>query len=278
MRVVDGGQNQCFSRWLSLLSYSANLRGVIGLPEFILTTQNRDEFRKFVYSDELLQSGVTQPFRERAILSARNHMVEEINNEVIALRRVESREYFALDQVIRDGQEPNTDHPQEYLQALSAPGLPQGRILLQIGMPVMLLRNLNPKEGLCNGTRLIVTHLFPQGIRGKIMSTVPEFDGEEHYIHRIDMTTNHDLPFTLIRRQLPLRPCFAMTINKSQGQTLKRVGVDLSTPVFSHGQFYVALSRVFDVSSIILLLPPGRRETTNIVYPEVLMRPEDAIR
>ena len=87
------------------------------------------------------------------------------------------------------------------------------------------------------------------------------------------VTTNEDLPFTLTRTQLPLRPCFAMTKNKSQGQTLQRVGVDLSTPVFSHGQFYVALSRVTDVKNLIILLPRGIKQTSNIVYPEVLLRP-----
>ncbi len=34
-----------------------------------------------------------------------------------------------------------------------------------------------------------------------------------------------------------------MTINKSQGQSLKYVGLDLRVPVFTHGQLYVALSR-----------------------------------
>ena len=37
---------------------------------------------------------------------------------------------------------------------------------------------------------------------------------------------------------------FAMTINKAQGQTLQRVGIYLDTPCFSHGQLYVAASRV----------------------------------
>jgi ATP-dependent exoDNAse (exonuclease V) alpha subunit len=47
------------------------------------------------------------------------------------------------------------------------------------------------------------------------------------------------------RFQFPIRPCFAMTVNKSQGQTLKRVGLALDRQqCFGHGQVYVALSRV----------------------------------
>jgi len=42
------------------------------------------------------------------------------------------------------------------------------------------------------------------------------------------------LTCTLRRRQFPVRPAFAMTINKAQGQTLQRVGVLLDEPVFSH--------------------------------------------
>ena len=96
-----------------------------------------------------------------------------------------------------------------------------------------------------------------------------------HFIPRIDCTSNEgDLPFKLFRRQLPIRLCFAMTINKSQGQTLHTVGVDLRTPVFTHGQLYVALSRVTDVGRLKVLLPEENgRKTINEVYEEVLLRP-----
>src|SRR3984885_14408421 len=62
-----------------------------------------------------------------------------------------------------------------------------------------------------------------------------------------------DSPFTLQRCQFPPHLAFAMTINKSQGQSLKLVGIDLRSPVFSHGQLYVALSRCPSVQRIKVL-------------------------
>jgi ATP-dependent exoDNAse (exonuclease V) alpha subunit len=64
-----------------------------------------------------------------------------------------------------------------------------------------------------------------------------------------------------------------MTINKAQGQSLQKVGINLRQPVFTHGQFYVAFSRVTDVANLDILLPyrdSGMVE--NIVYPEVLLK------
>ena len=52
------------------------------------------------------------------------------------------------------------------------------------------------------------------------------------------------LPFNLQRIQFPIIPAFAMTINKSQGQTFQKIGIFLDRPVFTHGQLYVAGSRV----------------------------------
>jgi len=63
--------------------------------------------------------------------------------------------------------------------------------------------------------------------------------------------TDAGLPFTLHRRQFPVRPAFAMTTNKAQGQTLKRVmEVMLDEPVFSDGQLYVESSWCGDPRNI----------------------------
>jgi ATP-dependent DNA helicase PIF1 len=65
-------------------------------------------------------------------------------------------------------------------------------------------------------------------------------------------------PFQFKRKQFPIRLSFAMTVNKSQGQTIPNVGVYLSAPVFSHGQLYVAISRATARMNIkILALPPN---------------------
>jgi ATP-dependent exoDNAse (exonuclease V) alpha subunit len=64
-----------------------------------------------------------------------------------------------------------------------------------------------------------------------------------------------------------------MTINKAQGQSLQKVDINLPQPVFTHGQFYVAFSRVTDVANLDVLLPyRGSGMVENIVYPEVLLR------
>jgi len=77
-----------------------------------------------------------------------------------------------------------------------------------------------------------------------------------------------DMPFEFKRLQFPVRLAFAMTINKAQGQTMEVCGIDLETPCFSHGQLYVACSRVGKPSDLFVYAPNGR--TRNIVQKEAL--------
>ncbi|KAL5709981.1 DNA helicase [Ranunculus cassubicifolius] len=161
--------------------------------------------------------------------------------------------------------------PSEYLNTLDPSGLPPFELKMKVGSPIMLLRNLAPKDGMCNGTRLRVVEVKDHCINAVILNG--DKAGEPVFIPRISLTpSGTDIPVKFSRCQFPVRLAFAMTINKSQGQSVKYVGVDLRNEVFSHGQLYVALSRCTSASRISVLLPPdSNNETKNIVYPEVLL-------
>jgi len=81
-------------------------------------------------------------------------------------------------------------------------------------------------------------------------------------------------PFTIKRRQFPIRPCYAMTIKKSQGQSLKIVGVFLKEQGFSHGQLYVALSRVTSKNGLKIISFDHEGKPScyakNIVYKNII--------
>ncbi|XP_058750047.1 uncharacterized protein LOC131623040 [Vicia villosa] len=136
----------------------------------------------------------------------------------------------------------------------------------------MLMRNLDQSEGLCNGTRLTVTRLAAHVIEAKIISG--KNIGNTIYIPRMSLSPSQSpWPFKLVRRQFPIIVSFAMTINKSQGQSLDHVGLYLPKEVFSHGQLYVAISRVKSKKGLKILIHDNDREpmstTTNVVFKEV---------
>lgn len=156
--------------------------------------------------------------------------------------------------------------------------MPPNLLHLKLQCPIILLRNIDPSSELCNGTRLICKSFRPNLIEAEIVTG--QYSGKIVFIPRIPLqpSKSDKYPIQFQRKQFPVRVCFSMTINKAQGQTLSNVGIYLPTPVFSHGQLYVALSRAQSSANVKLFIkPPIDNEQTayhtkNIVYPDLLRR------
>uniref|UniRef100_A0A453PUU1 ATP-dependent DNA helicase n=1 Tax=Aegilops tauschii subsp. strangulata TaxID=200361 RepID=A0A453PUU1_AEGTS len=89
----------------------------------------------------------------RAILSTRNDCVDKINLKMIDRFQGEEMVYHSFDSVEDD---PHNYYPPEFLNTLTPNGLPPHMLKLKINCPIILLRNIDPANGLCNGTRLVV--------------------------------------------------------------------------------------------------------------------------
>jgi ATP-dependent DNA helicase PIF1 len=115
-------------------------------------------------------------------------------------------------------------YPVEFLNILNISGLPPHKLILKKELPIICLRNINPNEGLCNGTRLKVINVTTRLIQARI--TIGRFKDKIVFIPRMPLIpSDTNLPFDFKRLQFPIRPAFAITINKSQGQTLKFVAI-----------------------------------------------------
>jgi ATP-dependent DNA helicase PIF1 len=191
----------------------------------------------------------------------------------------EDRIFHSTDSIQDRNDEANDTRlfPPEFLNSIDVPGFPPHTLELKVGCPIILLRNIHARKGLCNGTRMIVKSVSKYILEAEI--TNGTHVGETTYIPRIDLCTEEGLlPFILRRRQFPVKLAFAMTINKSQGQSLTHVGLYLSDPVFAHGQLYVGCGRCGNPRTTSIYINEqkkrqgfilGKYVTRNIVYREV---------
>lgn len=240
-----------------------NIQGLIKIPASLGTVVNTlsDLTQKIYPEIANINMKSNEWLCERAILTPKNDRAAIINNSLLNSFDSPEMEYLSIDSVKKDDV---VNYPVEFLNSLNPPGFPPHKLILKIGTPVMLLRNFKPTK-LCNGTRLRVKALHKNVIEATVLTGCAQ--GESVFIPRIPLIPT-DYPFEFKRLQFPLKISFAITINKSQGQSLRVAGIDLSEECFSHGQFYVACSRVSSSKHLYVLTSDGK--TANIVYKEVL--------
>jgi len=195
-----------------------------------------------IYPDHQCHSGDAMYLMQCSILAPKNTNVDEVNNAILELLFEELHTYLNANSLtpIEEGASADARvsmdslYPVEFLNTLQFDGIANHKLELKVGMPMLLLRNLNQSIGLCNGTRLIVKRLGQRVIEAEII-TGNNVDKRVFIPHIIMSPFGTDWPFVLHRRQFPVRVAFAITINKSQGPTLDNVGVYLPSPVYSHG-------------------------------------------
>ena len=219
---------------------------------------------------------------KRAILAPLNETVFKINDEIFDKLPGQEHVYLSADKAHEEDEAiADATVGVEILNKQTPTGMPLHKLRLKVGSVVMCVRNINPAQGLSNGTRLLVLNCQPQVIVCEILDGT--FAGNQCFLGRVDIDSDKSEGRTAIRfvrRQFPVRLAYALTIDKSQGQTFDRVGIYLERPVFAHGQLYVAISRARGFPHIRVQVIAGEMQgkadrltfTENVVYPELLRR------
>ncbi|KAL7584151.1 uncharacterized protein LOC111912705 [Lactuca sativa] len=137
----------------------------IQIPSSLLISPSPNSLQTlidFVYGDDTLNQPTASHLSARAIVCPTNDSADEINAHVLRMVTTAARVYNNTDTM-----QPNGKHTSdlegisiEYLNQLSFPGIPPHELLLKVDCLIMLLRNINQKEGLCNGTQMIVSQLL----------------------------------------------------------------------------------------------------------------------
>ncbi|XP_073362383.1 uncharacterized protein [Aegilops tauschii subsp. strangulata] len=113
------------------------------------------------------QNGISPSYiSTRAILSTKNEYVDELNEKLIDRFPGEEQIYYSFHSAVDD---PHNYYPPEFLNSLTPNGLPPHVLRLKINCPVILLRNLDRFNGLCNGTRLIIRAFQENAIDAEII-------------------------------------------------------------------------------------------------------------
>ncbi|XP_024989212.1 uncharacterized protein LOC112523765 [Cynara cardunculus var. scolymus] len=148
--------------------------------------------------DDLFIIDSTDPISEKAMLAPKDEVVQEINDRLLSLFPGDEKGYLSFISLCESEylhkQFDETLYSPDVLNDLKLSGLTNHKILLKVGVPVMLLRIIDQKSGLCNGTRLRVLSLGNRVIEAEIISG--SNIGSQTFIPKMSLTpTSKRFPF-----------------------------------------------------------------------------------
>jgi len=218
----------------------------------------------------LYPSGWSTPaFEARAILATTNKAVDEWNTIIQNMNTGVMHELLSaneLDDVDDDLGILSNMLNADTLEYYSKPGIPIHRLELKEGDICFLLRTVSKGDGLSKNTRVRIVKISTYRI------LVKKLDGSRslHVISRLRFLVPHYSGFTLIRTQFPLGLAYAMTKNKSQGQSIVWLLNDIRGDAFAHGQEYVAESRPIDVDQAAFFASPEQVDSGHVIFSNVV--------
>jgi ATP-dependent DNA helicase PIF1 len=111
--------------------------------------------------------------------------------------------------------DPLLNYPvEEYLNEINSGTLPLAKLKLKIGCPVMILKNLDAANGLCNGSRGILTRHRNRVLEVRLLTG--EHVWQTVFIPRVaNQPGENENPFMFTRWQFHIRVCFSIIISKS---------------------------------------------------------------
>lgn len=180
MRLQGDQQAADFAAWLLRLGEGVDIvegySGAVAFPPQMLV-RSRDELINTLYPQIAVPGHATDQYlRDRTILTGRNDDVLLLNKKILDNFPGNVKVYHSADKVKTEEGVDNAETVHlspEYLNSLNTAGLPLAKLELKEGCPIMVLRNLAPSQGVCNGTRAVITKL------GRRMLEVRLLNGSE---------------------------------------------------------------------------------------------------
>ncbi|CAG8714005.1 13024_t:CDS:2, partial [Acaulospora morrowiae] len=167
----ESEENKRYAQWLLDVGNDVN-ESKVAIPENMRVSPDLKSLIDAVYYNISVEGICTNQYlKDRIILSSRNDDVDAINRTILNIFPGNKRTYLSSDNVVIEEGADNIGniYPVEYLNSLNPAGMPPSKLDLKIGCPIILLRNLSPYQGLCNGSRLVVTRLTDHVVEACIL-------------------------------------------------------------------------------------------------------------